>query len=293
MDKEKTGQLIKEARLKSGLTQTELGDMLGVTNKAVSRWENGESFPDVGVLEALSDALHIRIEDLVTGGEKEDISTTLTDLVNTVKLQKKDRSRWTSVKAVAVLFGLLAIYLGTVIFRGYTSFAEGAAISVLVSVMIFLLIYSAVAAPIKAAKITKSDILWTTVPILTALYSTLITQICFNNAFQGKLTFGLPTEKIGPFLNNQFTAIFVINLSLAVFMIIQAIRNRESVRLSAILSVGALMLELVYSDFLHHISSLDAAVQRFFVKSAQVYLVLIISVLIKIILEKRKKSGAE
>jgi transcriptional regulator with XRE-family HTH domain len=49
MDKIKTGQLIKEARKNKNYTQSELGDMLGVTNKAISRWENGDSFPDIGV----------------------------------------------------------------------------------------------------------------------------------------------------------------------------------------------------------------------------------------------------
>lgn len=42
MNKEKTGQLIREARIKKNYTQSELGDLLGVTNKAVSRWEKGE-----------------------------------------------------------------------------------------------------------------------------------------------------------------------------------------------------------------------------------------------------------
>ena len=46
-------------------TQTELGDLIGVTNKAVSRWENGESFPDIGVLERLSEILEIKIQDIV------------------------------------------------------------------------------------------------------------------------------------------------------------------------------------------------------------------------------------
>ena len=54
MDKKKTGNLIREARQRKNYTQSELGRMLGVTNKAVSRWENGESFPDIGVLESLS-----------------------------------------------------------------------------------------------------------------------------------------------------------------------------------------------------------------------------------------------
>ena len=41
MDKKKTGNLIREARQRKNYTQSELGRMLGVTNKAVSRWENG------------------------------------------------------------------------------------------------------------------------------------------------------------------------------------------------------------------------------------------------------------
>ena len=41
MNKEKTGELIREARIKKNYTQSELGDLLGVTNKAVSRWEKG------------------------------------------------------------------------------------------------------------------------------------------------------------------------------------------------------------------------------------------------------------
>ena len=57
MDKQKTGVLIREARIAKNYTQSELGDLIGVSNKAVSRWENGESFPDIGVLEMLAQTL--------------------------------------------------------------------------------------------------------------------------------------------------------------------------------------------------------------------------------------------
>ena len=43
MDKEKTGILIKEMRIKKGMTQKQLADTVGVSNKAVSRWETGGS----------------------------------------------------------------------------------------------------------------------------------------------------------------------------------------------------------------------------------------------------------
>ncbi|MBQ9867267.1 MAG: helix-turn-helix transcriptional regulator [Lachnospiraceae bacterium] len=43
--------MIREARKVKKYTQSELGNLIGVTNKAVSRWENGESFPDIGVVD--------------------------------------------------------------------------------------------------------------------------------------------------------------------------------------------------------------------------------------------------
>ena len=43
MDKEKSGKLIKVARMQKNYTQSELGNLLGVSNKAVSRWETGDS----------------------------------------------------------------------------------------------------------------------------------------------------------------------------------------------------------------------------------------------------------
>lgn len=57
MDKRKTGEMIRKARTAKGYTQTELGALLNVSNKAVSRWEIGETFPDVAVLEQLATVL--------------------------------------------------------------------------------------------------------------------------------------------------------------------------------------------------------------------------------------------
>lgn len=66
MDKYKFGEFIYSQRKKLGLTQDELGRMLNVTNKAVSKWETGETLPEVSSLEALSSALNVTIDELLT-----------------------------------------------------------------------------------------------------------------------------------------------------------------------------------------------------------------------------------
>ena len=93
MDKQKTGKLIKEARLKQHYTQSELGDLLGVSNKAVSRWENGDSFPDVGILEQLASVLEVRIQDIITGETGLQDETVVTEVVRVAKLQQKEKKR--------------------------------------------------------------------------------------------------------------------------------------------------------------------------------------------------------
>ena len=54
MDQIKTGKLIASLRKEANLTQEELGRKLGVSNKTVSRWENGNYMPDVETLRLLS-----------------------------------------------------------------------------------------------------------------------------------------------------------------------------------------------------------------------------------------------
>ena len=72
MDKYKFGELIYTQRKKLGLTQDELGRRLKVTNKAVSKWETGETLPDVLLLKPLADELQISIDELLTQQKPEE-----------------------------------------------------------------------------------------------------------------------------------------------------------------------------------------------------------------------------
>ena len=66
MDKYKFGEFIYTQRKKIGLTQEGLGRKLNVTNKAVSKWETGETLPDIQLLPELASVLNVTIDELLT-----------------------------------------------------------------------------------------------------------------------------------------------------------------------------------------------------------------------------------
>ena len=67
MDPVRTGKFILQLRKEHGLTQKELADKISVTDKAVSKWECGRGFPDIGVLESLAGELGTSVTELVSG----------------------------------------------------------------------------------------------------------------------------------------------------------------------------------------------------------------------------------
>ncbi len=70
MDNIQIGRLIYEKRKELGLTQQELADKLQITNKAVSKWENGDGLPDVNLLSPLAAELGLTVDELLSGEEK-------------------------------------------------------------------------------------------------------------------------------------------------------------------------------------------------------------------------------
>ena len=67
MDTYITGQTIKNLREKKGLTQAELADQLGVSSKAVSKWETAKGLPDITLIETIANALSVSVMELMTG----------------------------------------------------------------------------------------------------------------------------------------------------------------------------------------------------------------------------------
>ena len=67
MDQEKIGKLIARQRKMKGLTQSELGDKVGVGYRSVSKWERGINLPDISIINKLSEILGISSDELLKG----------------------------------------------------------------------------------------------------------------------------------------------------------------------------------------------------------------------------------
>lgn len=101
MDAKKFGTFLQTRRKELGLTQSQLGEKLGVTDKAISRWERGVGFPDISLLEPLAQALDVSVTELMHAEriEQETIPAQTADeaVIQTVDLaQEQSRNRFRS-----------------------------------------------------------------------------------------------------------------------------------------------------------------------------------------------------
>ena len=67
MDQEKIGKFIQKKRKEQNLTQSDLAEKLNITDRAISKWENGNCLPDAGTMPELCKILNISINDLFSG----------------------------------------------------------------------------------------------------------------------------------------------------------------------------------------------------------------------------------
>ena len=118
MDQVRIGQFIAECRKKKDLTQAQLAERLGITDRAVSKWENGRSMPDSSIMLALCKELEISVNDLLCGEvvSMENYNKELENkLLEVVKEKEKADKNLLSleivvgVMCVAILLGFVAV----------------------------------------------------------------------------------------------------------------------------------------------------------------------------------------
>lgn len=108
MDCKKIGEYIQLKRKAIGITQQDLGDKLGVTSKAVSKWECGVALPDVSLFKELSEILNIEIDELLNGEDKKEIP-----------VDKKKNIAIIILSLITFLLLIISIFLGIFFYNNY------------------------------------------------------------------------------------------------------------------------------------------------------------------------------
>lgn len=113
MDVKKVGALIARLRKEKGLTQRELGERLGVSDRAVSKWERGLNLPDAALFEPLCRELGVTIPELLRGEREEAASDPEQAVRDTLSLAEyRERQVRRSGAVIAGLVILLVLLVG-------------------------------------------------------------------------------------------------------------------------------------------------------------------------------------
>lgn len=111
LNQEKIGRFIAEIRKEKNMTQKELAEKLGISDKAVSKWENGRSMPDNSLLMELCELLDINVNELLSGEKLSDNSYHGKAEENMVKLieQSENEKKKNKNVFISLLFGGIAL----------------------------------------------------------------------------------------------------------------------------------------------------------------------------------------
>ncbi|MCH5148251.1 MAG: helix-turn-helix transcriptional regulator [Clostridiales bacterium] len=110
------GNYLYSLRKSKGMTQQELADKLGVTNKAVSKWETGEAYPETAQLIPLSDIFGVTVDDLLRGKEEalretKQTSELLSEEQESIQSEKKKFRSLGKMISTIIMLSATAIYL--------------------------------------------------------------------------------------------------------------------------------------------------------------------------------------
>jgi transcriptional regulator with XRE-family HTH domain len=149
MDNKKVGNFISTTRKSLPLTQKEIAERLGVTNKAVSKWETGEGYPEITILPALAEILGVTVDELLKGERSENH-----DMVQAAAVPSKqyeyllDKAvlKFKSAHIIAAGISMLGAILSyTIAFSTpYRNSAVFGTALVLLSIIVFLVNYNSV-----------------------------------------------------------------------------------------------------------------------------------------------------
>lgn len=289
MDKKKTGILIKEARTEKNYTQSELGDLIGVSNKAVSRWENGESFPDIGIIESLSGILEIKIQDLIVGEKQADDEKAITEIVRLAKLQERLNFKklyyfWIvlSFLVYSCIIGFLGLERGH-LFGNDSEMICFISLAIILAVVVFGNPVQNVGIIPKGKNGSKLLFIISSASLAWIVLMTCSVLIMVEG---GVTPFNMEINMVGPFLNNQLIIAFLLNLVILTLEFNRILKENSGIHLGVIISISVLYLSSLYGDILHKMSTIDGIYRMFFSRTIMIIAEILIFIIIAFLLKR-------
>ena len=140
MDYNKIGELISRERKAKKLTQAKLAEKLFVSEKTVSKWENGKGIPDTESLPKLCKILDISINELLQGKRQDTSNDSSTDelLLDMAKgLSQKDKIIWQNMLIIMIV-SMIAFFVGIVVVAIFMPEGVWQLVAIIVLLLLFL-----------------------------------------------------------------------------------------------------------------------------------------------------------
>lgn len=128
MNQQKIGKFIAQCRKNKNITQQELSEKLGVSDRTIGNWENGRNMPDLSLFKPLCDELDISLNDLMSGEKVDEKNTQQKSEENIVYVidftNKKIESKNNFIGLILIAFGILISITAIAIFPSESSWGS-------------------------------------------------------------------------------------------------------------------------------------------------------------------------
>ena len=142
MDQIKIGKFITECRKKENLTQMQLAERLGITDRAVSKWECGKAMPDTSIMLDLCDILRISVNELLSGekinmeNNEQKNEQILLDMAK--EIEKKNKTIWTAMWTIMIV-SIIGLIGGLMIVAFFVPEGPWMLVAILTLCVVFLI----------------------------------------------------------------------------------------------------------------------------------------------------------
>lgn len=149
MDQIRIGKFIKERRNLKNITQSELASILGITDRAISKWENGICMPDVGTIPELCKILDITVNDLFSGEivKMKDYDKKLEE--NLLDLAKKEETQNKKMMIYEYVIGFIPSITFLVLMFTLSYAVENQVVRIILFIIAFLILIVGVSFALK------------------------------------------------------------------------------------------------------------------------------------------------